>query len=552
MRRRQLTLPLALAIVVLAAPGALATGPGGWDHVGVGATSSQPSLDGTVTALNAQSPGVLYVGGGFTSAGGHAEAGRVARWNGSSWSSLGPTPIGDGLVFALAYHAGKLYAGGSFHDAGGNPDADFLAVWNGSTWAPFCTSTVPGPAITANVNALQVIGNTLYVGGAFANGAGIASADYLLACDLTTGAATSTVASDGDFTGAVYALTADSGGTLYAGGSFSNLDQIAAADHVAAYDGTWHAMGADQSVNDFVRSLTAIGTTVYVGTDAVDVGGIAQADHVARWDGGSWSAVGSDGVGSDGWFPGVATIDALTGYGGRLFAAGSFQNANGTATADDVAFFDGDAWRPVGSDGAGNGPFVGHPTALAVSGGKVYVGGNFTSAGGDSKASFLAAYSLRQPDAAIGGTRGGSDIGNNIYSATGARERRDVTVHRGRQDTSYVRIQNDGLVPASFTVKGLGGAVGITAHWFSGSTNVTSQVRNGTYQTGAVAPGTHVVLRLVATVSRRSDRHGTITTVQRSSAGTSPDAVRLAVTTRRQLRYSGSGRDRVMLVRPVT
>ena len=43
------------------------------------------------------------------------------------------------------------------------------------------------------MTSLQFIGRTLYAGGSFQDGAGIASADYLLACDLATGAASSTV-----------------------------------------------------------------------------------------------------------------------------------------------------------------------------------------------------------------------------------------------------------------------------------------------------------------------------------------------------------------------
>jgi hypothetical protein len=531
MRRRLLALAIAIAVVLQFAPAALATGPGGWDHVGVGATSGASSLNGVVTALNSENPGVLYAGGNFTSAGGNPKAKRVARWNGSTWSSLGTTPIGNGQVFALAYHAGKLYAGGTFLNAGGNPNADFLAVWDGSTWAPFCTSTVPGPAFTGNVDALQIIGSTLYVGGSFANGAGIASADYLLKCDLTTGTATSTVSADGDFTGAVYALTADTNGTLYAGGGFINLDGFAAADHVAAYNGSaWSPMGGDEDVDTFVRSLKAVGTDVYVGTDAVDVAGIAQADHVARWNGSAWNAVGSNTAGTDGWFPMSATIDALTSYGSNVFAAGSFQNANGIATADTIAYFDGTTWRPIGSDGAGNGPLNAHPTALAVVNGKLYVGGNFTKAGGDSQAAFIAAYALRQPDASIAGTSSGTGVGNNVYSSTGAGEKREVTVHRGHQDTSYVRIQNDGLVAASFSVKGLGGANGITAHWFAGSTNVTAQVQSGTYTTPTIAPRAHVVLRLEVHASQSSANSATILTVVHSTSGTAPDAVRLAVT----------------------
>src|SRR5688572_31613803 len=43
------------------------------------------------------------------------------------------------------------------------------------------------PAFAGTVHALQIIGNTLYIGGSFQNAAGIASADYLVACDLATG-----------------------------------------------------------------------------------------------------------------------------------------------------------------------------------------------------------------------------------------------------------------------------------------------------------------------------------------------------------------------------
>ena len=86
--------------------------------------------------------------------------------------ALGATPMDNGAVHAIAYHAGKVYAGGTFINAGGNPNADFLAVWNGSSWAPFCNPTGPDPAFDGTVNALQIIGNTLYVGGSFQNGAG--------------------------------------------------------------------------------------------------------------------------------------------------------------------------------------------------------------------------------------------------------------------------------------------------------------------------------------------------------------------------------------------
>ncbi|HWU21150.1 MAG TPA: hypothetical protein VN088_06480 [Nocardioides sp.] len=471
-------------------------------------------------------PGDPLCRGNFTSAGGKANARRIARWNGSSWSALG-NGLADGDVRAIAYHAGKVYAGGTFHDAGGHADADFLAVWDGSTWAPFCTSASPGPAFNGTVSALQIVGNTLYVAGSFANAGGNQAADFLAGCDLTTGALTATVANDGDLTGAIYALTADSNGMLYAGGGFINLAGIPEADHVAAYDGSWHAMGT--GVDSFVRSLTASGTTVYVGTDSVDVAGIAQADHVARWDGTAWSAVGSSATGTDGWFPASATIDGLRTYGSTVVAVGSFQNADGIATADQVAFFDGSHWRPIGSDGAGNGPMQGHPTAVAVTGGKVYVGGGFTSAGGDTLARWIAAYALRLPDLSIAGAVSGPYRGDNVYSTTGAGETRHVQVHRGHQVTLYVRVQNDGLVPATFTLKGTGQRTGIVARYSIGSTTVTSGVQAGTCTTASIAARGYVVLRVAVVVGKSGATSATLVTTARSQAGTPPDAVRITV-----------------------
>jgi hypothetical protein len=523
--------------VVLARP-AWAVGPGGWGHVGVGGTATSPSLNGTVTALNTDNPGVLYVGGNFTNAGGHAKADRIARWDGSAWSAIGSTPLSNGQVFAIAYHLGTVYIGGTFTNAGGNADADFLAAWNGSSWVSPCVSTTVSPPITANVNALQIVDNTLYVGGSFANGAGIDAADYLMACDLTSGAASAVVDSTVHaFGGAVSALTADSNGTLYAGGGFINLQQIAAADHVAEYigEGIWQAMGSGPApgfgaIDSFVRSLTAHGTDVYVGTDATNVAAIGKADHVARWNGSAWSALGANTAGTDGWFTTTTTIDALDTYGSLIVAAGSFQNANGIATADDTAYFDGTHWHPIGSNGAGNGPLSQHPTALGITGGKVYVGGAFTSAGGDTLAEYLAAYALRLPDALIGGTSTGPFAGNNVYSSTGAGEVRQVTVNRGASKDVYVKIQNDGLTPASFNVKGTGGATGVSDHYFLGGNTVTAAVKAGTFSTPSIDPRDSVVLRLHIVVANSSAAHATFVTTARSQSGTPPDAVRVAVT----------------------
>jgi hypothetical protein len=392
------SLVLALSIAVVSAVGvASAAGPGGWAQLEDAAAPNAAALNGAVYALSTKTDNGLLVGGAFNfKTHNGRDAAHLGDWYPTGlWGAYPGTPL-NGDVHAIAWDFDhiKLYVGGTFTNAGGNPNADYLAVWNGTDWAPFCS---PAPAFGGSVAALQIIGSTLYVGGTFQNGAGIASADYLLACDVNTGAARSTIVRDGDLTGGVYALTRDSKGTLYAGGQFINMAGIPAADHVAAYDGTWHAMGAGTgpgggAVNDYVRSIASNGTDVYIGTDSVNVAGIPQADHVARWNGSAWSALAANSAGTDGWLPASAFIYAIAAKDSQVVATGSFQNADGNALADNIASFDGTAWKPLGSNGAGNGPWIGNGLAVAFLGKDIVVGGNFTSAGGDGRASFIARY----------------------------------------------------------------------------------------------------------------------------------------------------------------
>ncbi len=406
---------LACLVAVLLGSGTLAsaTGPGGWDHLGTGASAGSASLDGRVDALVrvpqvGQIPDSIYAGGVFTSAGGDAAAAMLARWDGDAWHSVAPviSTASGASVHAIAVDTatGNVYVGGNFVDAGGNANADFLAVWNGATWQPFCAP------ITANVNALQIIGRKLYIGGDFTDGAGIAAADRLVVCDMDSGTASSTVITAHAINGSVYTLAADAAGNLYAGGGFINMDASPQADYVAKYGGgAWAPMGSGPgpgggAVDDFVRSITAYGTNVYIGTDSLNVGGVALADHVARWDGSAWHALGANTAHTNGWFStGSAYINAMgTDAQGNLYVTGSFQDANGVATADEVAEFTGSDWAPLGSDGAGNGPLPGPGNALALFGGQVVVGGNFVTAGGDSRASYIARYpGLARPLTAV-------------------------------------------------------------------------------------------------------------------------------------------------------
>lgn len=78
----------------------------------------------------AEERGDLYVGGGFLEIDG-MPANYVAAWDGSNWNALGgglANDIGRAAAWALASNGTDLFVGGGFTQAGGKP-AQNLAVW---------------------------------------------------------------------------------------------------------------------------------------------------------------------------------------------------------------------------------------------------------------------------------------------------------------------------------------------------------------------------------------------------------------------------------------
>lgn len=120
----------------------------------------------------------LYVGGRFDEAPGGVPARNIAKWDGTSWTGLGPG-LGDGaryggdVVRALArYDSGSgpfLYAGGAFEVAGTTPVLN-IARWDGAAWSRLGHGLEPIviPENTrGGVFALEVHAGELWVGGQF-------------------------------------------------------------------------------------------------------------------------------------------------------------------------------------------------------------------------------------------------------------------------------------------------------------------------------------------------------------------------------------------------
>ena len=105
--------------------------------------------------------GELYVAG----EGSGAVKTCVAKWTGSSWFPL-DTEGGNTNIWSLASYNGQLYAGGNFSNFN-NTGASGVARWNGTSWSSI------GAGVSF-VNALAVFNNKLIVGGSFTTAGGVA------------------------------------------------------------------------------------------------------------------------------------------------------------------------------------------------------------------------------------------------------------------------------------------------------------------------------------------------------------------------------------------
>jgi trimeric autotransporter adhesin len=342
-----------------------------------GAFAEQPN--DSVTAIAVMPNGDLAIGGYFTAVG-QSAAGRVARWNGTSWTTLAGGLAMAGTLYAnvtamQAMPNGDLIVAGGFTSAGGVA-AQGIARWDGSLWSPLGTGVqgVTSMALRANGHLL--------VGGTFAAAGGV-FAPRIAEWNGNSWAALST-----GMDWEVYAIVEMPNGDVVASGFFALAGGVP-VQNIARWDGsTWHAMNG---VDGRPRSLHLLpnGDLLAGSVETVPAGPVLG---VARWDGTQWTPhamlitghvssmvsapngdlfVGGDltKVGStpvnmvarwDGatWHPLTLGLDdAVRGFtnlpNGDLVAIGSFRHAVG-AVVDHVGRYDGQGWSAIGTWSATN------------------------------------------------------------------------------------------------------------------------------------------------------------------------------------------------------
>jgi hypothetical protein len=150
---------------------------------------------------------------------------------------------------------------------------------------------------------------------------------------------------------------APAGNSVYVGGSLPGCDPD--ANYLALWDSCqWSAMPV---VNGYVSTIAVLGNDVYIG------GSFAEPfPYFARWDGTQWNSVGS---------APIAPVYEILIDGPNLIIAGeSF-----------VSQWNGSSWETLGT-------FNGPVRSLTKDGNFLYAAGDFTDAGGNPDADYIAKY----------------------------------------------------------------------------------------------------------------------------------------------------------------
>jgi len=337
-------------------------------------SSVSNGVNGIVYAFAADGSGNLYIGGNFTQVG-DISANSVARYNTetSSWSRLG-TPTNNGVsgvgatVNALAFGNGLLCVGGSFSQAGGASvgNVAFYSLQSNS-WAPLGVG--PNVGTQGQVNAIAIAGNMVYVGGFFGTvgnpGPSAITANRVARFNTSTSSWSSLGSGSSNGVNAQVLALAISGNNLYVGGAFTQAGG-ATANHVARFDlmaDTWHPLGT--GVNSQVNTLVIDGQgRVYAGGTFTQAGG-TSANYVARFDpaNSTWSRLGptatNNGVNN------VVFALALDGQG-RVYVGGLFSQASGVSSSNIARFFPPSSTSSSGQTISASGLFTFAPTGVSI------------------------------------------------------------------------------------------------------------------------------------------------------------------------------------------
>lgn len=224
---------------------------------------------------------------------------RIARWNGSNWSSIGTTGA-NGSVFSVMGHNNELYAGGGFTSIGGI-SVNYIAKWNGTSWSTLGTGISGGP--NPRIYKIIIFNGEIIVGGDFS------SAGSLSANNIAKWNGTSWQSMGSGLNGIVFDIIVYNG-NIIACGDFT-LSGSTVVNRIAKWNGTsWESLGT--GTNGQITSMVLHNGELIVGGSFTSAGG-NPASRVAKWNGTSWQPMGSGFI---------SFVSSLYVYNNDLYAGG--------------------------------------------------------------------------------------------------------------------------------------------------------------------------------------------------------------------------------------
>ncbi len=325
----------------------------------------------------------VYVGGVFPVFGNTT---NIVRWNGVSWSVVGAGLTG-GFVASLHVHddgtGPALYAGGNFASSGAT-NLRGIGRWNGSAW----TSLSGG--LNGGVETLTTFddgtGPALYAGGDFTFVGGV-GASKVARWDGVAWSALPPLPTQVQFVVSIAVHTDASGTSLFAGGIWqqSGFNR----GFVARLSGaSWTEItpfgGANASVLELLSHDDGTGAALYAAGNFQDANGTAANSIAKRTTSGSWAPLAG---GLNQTVVSLVTYD--DGTGPALYAAGGFTGSNPGVALGHVGRWTPAGWSKLGSGMVGESCYA---LCVASLGGAassdLYAAGNFIFAGGSAAQSF--------------------------------------------------------------------------------------------------------------------------------------------------------------------
>jgi hypothetical protein len=282
----------------------------------------------------------------------------------------------DGTVYAMARDGNTLYVGGSFSRAASGEMGNLIPVdaTTGDAPADF-------PKTDGSVSVVAPDGDGgWFVGGTFTTIGGATRANVArINADLS-------IASWNPGTDGTVTFIKRSGANVYLSGGFTTVGGQARAQFAAVDAATGVTTAFSAALNapyGRVNALEEKADTVFVGGGFSTIGGVSRT---------GLAAVNRLTGALLGWTPNSnGTVCALRQYGGMLYVAGWF-NSIGGASRQSLACLDPNTALATAWTANTNSSSAAVRT-LDLSGSILYIGGDFTSIGGQSR-NYIAAYNL--------------------------------------------------------------------------------------------------------------------------------------------------------------